>query len=204
MMDAPLEYLGRIARLQIQRSSLKQGEKPSRYYDPSPLLRVEELVLTPTGALVRAAGETPLYDVHNAEHPNTRNRDGINNFSVGFTAHYEHMRSRYGIHLTNGIAGENILIAGKSRITLEDIQHGIVIRRAADGGMVQLVEVSVAHPCVEFSHYALCRQRGEASNDEIKQTLQFLDDGIRGFYCILDGTEPVTVATGDEVYAILG
>ena len=204
MMDAPLEYIGRIARLQIQRSSLKQGEKPARYYDPTPLLRVEELVLTPTGAVARDTDAGLLYDVHNAEHPDTRNHDGINNFSIGFTSHYEHMRSRYGIHLTNGIAGENILIDGKGRITLEDIRHGIAIRRSTDGRMVRLVDVSVAHPCVEFSHFALCRQRGEASNDEIKQTLQYLDDGIRGFYCILGETEPLTVATGDEVYAILG
>src|SRR2546430_5652355 len=36
-----MRELGRIVRLQIQRSSLKTGEKPRRRYDPAPLLAVD-------------------------------------------------------------------------------------------------------------------------------------------------------------------
>src|SRR5574337_1547489 len=42
-----LRPLGKIVRLQIQRSPLKIGEKPSRVYDPSPILAVAGLTLTP-------------------------------------------------------------------------------------------------------------------------------------------------------------
>ena len=43
--------IGRIVRLQIQRASLKTGEKPTRVYDPAPLLVVDRLALGPDGAL---------------------------------------------------------------------------------------------------------------------------------------------------------
>src|SRR2546425_816411 len=46
-----MHNVGRIVRLQIQRSSLKTGEKPNRTYDPAPLLAVDRLALGPDGAL---------------------------------------------------------------------------------------------------------------------------------------------------------
>ena len=50
MSEPTLRPLGRIVNLQIQRSSLKLGEKPNRWFDPAPLLPVAELTLTPDGA----------------------------------------------------------------------------------------------------------------------------------------------------------
>ena len=50
MSVTALYPLGKIVRLQIQRSPLKTGEKPNRVYDPSPILAVNELTLTPLGA----------------------------------------------------------------------------------------------------------------------------------------------------------
>jgi len=46
-----MHNVGRIVRLQIQRSSLKTGKKPNRAYDPAPLLTVDRLALGPDGAL---------------------------------------------------------------------------------------------------------------------------------------------------------
>src|SRR5262245_7402295 len=43
--------IGQLVQLQIQRSSLKTGEKPNRVYDPAPLLSVDELWVTPDGVL---------------------------------------------------------------------------------------------------------------------------------------------------------
>ena len=42
-----MELIGTIVRLQIQRSSLKLGERPRRWFDPSPLLEVPALSLSP-------------------------------------------------------------------------------------------------------------------------------------------------------------
>ncbi len=187
--------LGRVVRLQIQRSKLKLGEKPNRYYDPVPLLAVDELTLTPEGALARLPDGGTLIDVHHPAHPETRNLDRTNDISVGFTAHYTAMRERYGAHLVDGCAGENILIETMERITLADIAGGLVIQPAGGGRPVRLRVVRHAPPCREFSGYAARSTEAEA----IKSALQFLDDGLRGFYCALGNPVPVLVAVGDPV-----
>ena len=190
-----LRPLGRVVRLQIQRSKLKLGEKPNRYYDPAPLLTVGELTLTPEGALARTADGVTLVDIHHAAHPDTRNLDRTNDLSVGFTAHYAAMRERYGAHLADGCAGENILIETNGRVTLADIAGGLVIQPAAGGRPVRLRVVRHAPPCREFSGYASRTREPEA----IKEALQFLDEGLRGFYCALGNPVPVRVAVGDDV-----
>src|SRR5438270_6299133 len=104
-----LRPLGRVVRVQIQRSKLKLGEKPNRVYDPAPLLEVDELTLMPEGALARLPDGGLMLDVHHPAHPETRNLDRTNDISVGFTPHYAAMREHYGAHLVDGCAGENIL-----------------------------------------------------------------------------------------------
>ena len=190
-----LRPLGRVARLQIQRSKLKLGEKPNRVYDPAPLLAVDELTLTPEGALARLADGSMVVDVHHPAHPDTRNLDRTNDLSVGFTPHYAAMRERYGLHLVDGCAGENILIETTGRVTLADIGGGLVIQPAGGGPPVRLQVVRHAPPCREFSGYASRSSEPEV----IKETLQFLDDGLRGFYCALGESAPVVVRVGDAV-----
>ncbi len=195
-MDA-LQPVGRVVRLQIQRSRLKLGEKPNRYYDPAPLLAVDELTLTPEGALARTPDGGTLVDIHHAAHPDTRNLDRTNDLSVGFTAHYAAMRARYGQHLVDGCAGENMLIETAGRLALADIAGGLVIQPAAGGRPVRLRVVRHAPPCREFSGYAARSTEPE----DVKEALQFLDDGLRGFYCALDNPVPVLVSLGDTVLA---
>jgi len=197
MPDTSLRPIGKIVRLQLQRSTLSLGEKPNRYYDPSPLMAVSELTLTPQGALARLP-EGDVFDVHNANHPNSKNADGENDLSVNFTSHYAAIRERFGNgdHLYNGCGGENILVAGEGRLPLEAVAPGIAIRSAKTGDLIWLRGVVVAHPCQPFSKYASHATEPEA----IKQALQFLDDGRRGFYCALAETQITTVAVGDEVF----
>jgi hypothetical protein len=189
--------LGRVVRLQIQRSKLKLGDKPNRYYDPAPLLAVAELTLTPEGALARLPDGSMLIDIHHPSHPDTRNLERSNDLSVGFTAHYSAMRAKYGDHLVDGCAGENILIETTERLTLADIAGGLAIQPARGGSPVQLRVVRHAPPCREFSGYASRSSQPEV----IKETLQFLDDGLRGFYCALSNPAPAVLAIGDNVLA---
>lgn len=193
-----LRPLGRVVRLQIQRSNLKLGEKPNRYYDPAPILAVDELTLTPQGALARLADGGVLMDIHHAAHPNTRNRDRTNDVSVGFTPHYAAMRQRFGPYLVDGCAGENILIetAALARITLAHLAGGLVIRPVGREGAVALRVLGVDPPCREFSGYAT----RDTAPESIKQALQFLDDGLRGFYCSLASPGSMTINVGDEVF----
>src|SRR3989441_3992264 len=121
-----MRELGRIVRLQIQRSSLKTGEKPTRVYDPMPLVAVDRLALGPDGALGEGPDGSWLVDVHHRAHPRTKNEDGAHGVSLGFTAHYALMRDRFGERITLGCAGENIIVETEHRIAFEDLARGVV------------------------------------------------------------------------------
>lgn len=192
--------IGRIKLVQIQRSSLKAGERPNRYYDPAPLLPVDGLLLSPGGVVGQSAGGEQLVDVHNAEHPSSKNVRGINGISIGFTSHYREMRERYGSHLADGIAGENILVQSDRSFALADLGQRLVIQTAT-GALVHLADLQVAAPCNEFSQFAA--SQGERLPPEvIKATLQFLNDGRRGFYATLaSAPSDAIVRAGDLVFA---
>jgi hypothetical protein len=187
--------LGRVVRLQIQRSKLKLGEKPNRVYNPAPLLAVDELTVTPEGALARMADGAMIIDVHHPSHPATRNLERTNDLSVGFTSHYAAMRAEYGEHLIDGCAGENILIESDGRLSLDDLAGGLVIQPADGRQPVRLRVVRHAPPCREFSGYAARSSEPEA----IKAALQFLDEGLRGFYCAFGNPAPAVLRLGDAV-----
>ena len=191
----PLLPFGRIVRLQIQRSPLKLGEKPNRTYDPSPLLAVDELTLTPQGAVARTPDGTSVLDVHHIGHPQTRNVAGVNTLSVGFTTHYVAIRARYGEHVTDGCAGENILIEMDGIVDFGLIAGGLAIQPANAAAPVWLRVNKIAAPCREFSGYVMSGPGSAAP----KEALQFLNDGMRGFYCGLAQAEPAIIAVGDPV-----
>jgi hypothetical protein len=115
---------------------------------------------------------------------------------MGFTSHYERMRARYGNHLADGIAGENILVDAGVVIDEAALAAGVVILTAS--GPVPLANVHAAAPCVEFSRFCAGYGRERQSDRHITETLQFLDGGIRGFYATLAAdAAPVTIAPGD-------
>lgn len=45
-----MREIGTIKLVQLQRSSLKLGQRPQRYYDPAPLLVIERLLLLRRGS----------------------------------------------------------------------------------------------------------------------------------------------------------
>src|SRR5687767_10956745 len=116
-----MRTIGMVSRLQIQRGSLKRGDKPARRYDPSPLLAVPVLSVSPDGALGASPNdpETWIVDVHHRAHPRTKNEDGAHGISLGFTSHYTAMREHFGDHLAVGCAGENIIADVDRRFTYE-------------------------------------------------------------------------------------
>lgn len=172
--------IGRIARLQVQRDSLKAGQRPHCYYDPAPLLAVPRLRLAPAGAIGLTDDGHELVDVHHTAHPATLNRGGKNGVSLGFTSHYQAMRAHLGPHITDGVAGENILIAASHIFRLADLGEELLIQ-GDDGRQVRLGRLLVAAPCVEFSRFA-CVAIEPLSAEALRPTLQFLDGGMRGFY----------------------
>ena len=170
-----MQVLGTVVRVQVQRSRLK----PARAYDPSPLLEVDALEVSPDGVVGLTAAERVL-DVHHADHPDTRHR-GRNGLSLLPRSHYDELRSRYGDHLVDGVAGESVLLDTDGPWTSLD---GPLVLETADGGVLELVDPLPAAPCVEFSRFCL---GGPGSDDELRATLEHLDGGTRGFYATAAG-----------------
>jgi hypothetical protein len=189
-----MRTIGTIARLQIQRSSLKTGEKPNRVYDPTPLLPVQRLTVTPDGVLGAGGEGGWIVDVHHRAHPETKNEDGLHGVSVGFTSHYAAMRDRFGDHIVVGCAGENVIVTADQVFTYEDLAGGVAIVTADGTERVRLKVLQVAHPCRPFTGWAL---GGRVESDVMKENLQFLDGGTRGFYCVGEGMG--TVSVGDRL-----
>ena len=189
-----MRTIGTVARLQIQRGSLKSGEKPTRRYDPAPLLSVPKLNVTPEGALGAIEDGAWVVDVHHRAHPHTKNEDGLHGISLGFTSHYDAMREHFGARVVVGCAGENIIAETDDRFTYEDLVEGVAILTPEGKERVRLRVLEVAHPCRPFTGWALGKQ---VEPEELKRHLQFLDGGMRGFYCVGEGTG--TVSLGDQI-----
>ncbi len=192
-----MRAIGPIVRLQVQRSALKTGAKPDRRYSPAPILSVDRLRLTAAGVLGRAADGSWVVDVHHADHPDTRHNAGENGVSVGFSAHYERMRDRFGERLAPGTAGENVIAQTTGVLSLADIAAGLSVVAPDGSERVRLRVVKIAKPCKPFTAWALGTT---VAPDQLKEHLQFLEDGMRGFYCIAASAGDVHI--GDHLMAL--
>ncbi|MCF7688379.1 MAG: hypothetical protein K9N01_08750 [Cephaloticoccus sp.] len=190
-----LRRLGTISLLQVQSASLMRETPVVRLFDPAPLRCCEALEISSAGAIGLNAEGQRIVDVHNANHPETRYR-GMNTLSFGFDTHLQMMSDRFGRHLTPGCAGENLIIATEHVIELTDVAAGILIRSVTD---VVLTDVMVAEPCAPFARFAL--QRPDLTPTKVKEALQYLGHGIRGFYCRAVVDQPVRIQIGDSVFA---
>lgn len=195
-----MRLVGPIVRLQVQVVSLKVGKLRWRHYDPAGLRSVPLLELNDGGVQGWTTDEEPLADVHHRDHPDSKNRGGENGISVGFTSHYDAMRQRFSDHLTDGIAGENILVATDTLLTEADLATGLVIA-TADGRELRLGDAFPAAPCVEFSRYALHFPADARPDETVAAALRFLNDGMRGFYASYHGPAE-RLAVGDRVFVV--
>ena len=189
-----MRTIGTITRLQVQRGSLKTGDKPTRRYDPAPLLAVPTLNVTPDGALGGRPGGEWIVDVHHRAHPFTKNEDGLHGISLGFTTHYDAMREHFGDRIEVGCAGENIIASAHQRFTYDELADGVAILAPDGKERVRLRILQVAHPCRPFTGWALGKT---VEPEDLKKHLQFLDNGMRGFYCVGEGAG--TVSLGDAI-----
>jgi hypothetical protein len=196
-----MRLLGEIVKLQTQVESLKVGVAPWRRYDPSALRQVAALSLSADGVQGWTEDGQPVPDVHNLTHPMSKNRGGANGISICFSSHYAAMRTRFGDHVVDGIAGENIFVAlnDSTGLLQEEDLRGRVVIETADGQVTRLEQVIVAAPCVEFTRYAMRFPDDARPDRTVTEALQFLDGGLRGFYATYQGP-PVKIALGDKVF----
>jgi hypothetical protein len=185
----------RIVRLQVQTDPVKVGRAPLRRYDPATIESVPRIEVGPAGVVGLAERLGSVMDVHHIDHPRTRDRKGIGGVTVMGTGDYARLRAVYGEHLTEGIAGETILVDAPDGLARRPMPDRITVLTA--GGPVLLTQVRVADPCVEFSRYCLRQEPSPAVDDAVRQALVDLDDGARGYRAVADGSG--VIALGDEV-----
>ena len=194
--------LGIVKLVQVQPSGLIIETPSGSFYDASRRVEVESLCITVRGIeAITPKGEHVL-DIHHIDHPD-KAYDNNDLVCIGFTSHYEGMRARFGDHMVDGIAGENIIIEYEQEVWPEDLHQQIAFENTNTGRRALLDVVSFAAPCEEFSHFAANSQYERLPAEKLKATLQFLGNGRRGYLLVLSGNqEPVTVRSGDRVFVV--
>lgn len=192
-----MKPLGSIVRLQLQRSSLKVGPRGRQAYQPAPIISLPAIAIDRGGVTGWDEDGQTMLDVHHHEHPSGKNHDGLHGFSVLFTPHYTAMRQRFGSHLTEGIAGESILVETDRMVSAGDLHDGLAIQAGDDLARLQVTKI--AEPCVEFTRFAIHYPPEARADRTLTDALNFLRAGMRGFYLRYEG-KPLTVRLGDRVY----
>lgn len=195
-----MELIGTIVRLQMQIASLKVRETTREQYDPAGLWVAPAFDVAEAGVSSRDERGDLVLDQHHRDHPHSKNRRGVNGLSIGFTAHYALMRDRFGDHLTDGIAGENIVVDTARQVLPDEVANGLCIV-PAEGSEMLLENIVVAEPCVPFTRFALRYPTEARSNRTVSEALTFLRAGMRGYYVTYRG-QPATLHTGDRVYSL--
>lgn len=194
--------LGIVKLVQVQPSGLIIETPSGSFYDASRRVEVESLCITSRGIEANTPEGEQVLDIHHLDHPD-KAYDNNDLVCIGFTSHYEEMRARFGDHMVDGIAGENIIIEYEQEVWPEDLGQRIAIENINTGRRALLDVVSFAAPCEEFSHFAANSQHERLPAEKLKATLQFLGNGRRGYLLVLsDNQEPVTVRSGDKVFVV--
>ena len=197
-----VDELGRVKLVQLQPSGLIIETSSGYFYDASRRVEVDHVHITSKGIEATLPEGEHVLDIHHIDHPD-KAYDNNDLICIGFTSHYDAMRARFGEHMVDGIAGENIIIEYGQEVWPEDLGSQIVIENIDTGHKTLLDVVCFAAPCDEFSHFAAQSQQERLPAVELKSTLKFLNNGRRGFLLVLsDGQETATVQPGDRVFRV--
>ena len=201
-MTESLRELGKVKLVQVQPRGLIIETPTGDFYDVSRRVEVEKLIITSLGIEATTASGEHVLDIHHINHPDKK-YDDDDLVSIGFTSHYEAMRERFGEHMVDGAAGENIIIEFDQEVWVDDLGKRIAIENSETGQKTALDVLSFAAPCDEFSHFVTKSQHERLPASGLKETLQFLNNGRRGFLLVLsEGQETGTVQAGDKVFSI--
>lgn len=201
-MIEKLNLLGYVKLTQLQPTGLIINTPSGEFYDPSRRVVVDSLQISPLGIEAITPDGEHVLDIHHIDHPDKK-YDNDDLVCIGFSSHYAAMRARFGEHMVDGVAGENIIIQAEKEIWPEELGQRIGFESSETGDITFLDVVKFAAPCEEFSHFAAQSQHKRLPAAELKATLQFLGNGRRGYLLVLsDGQEPVIVQPQDRVFVI--
>jgi hypothetical protein len=196
------KYLGTVKLVQLQPNGLIIEKSSGYFYDESRRVEVDQLLINKKGIEATTPDGVHILDIHHLDHPD-KEYDDDDLVCIGFTSHYDKMRERFGEHMVYGSAGENIIIEFPEQVWLEDLGDKLAFENQDTGQLLILEQIRVAAPCEEFSHFAAQKQDQRLPASELKDILQFLSDGRRGFLLVLpEGQEDGFVRPGDKVYVV--
>ena len=196
-----MRQIGKIIQLQVQQEALKKGEGPDRSYDAGGILVVPAARLSSDG-VTGIFGDREIHDVHHSQHPRSKHRRS-SAISFNVSENYDRISRQFQFEQVVGYGGENLIIELVEGVDLAGILGNpemtllIGTMRRPQGMMTG---IKVAKPCVPFSEYVL-NQETKPSAELIKDTLQFLDDGMRGYYCSWEG-ESLIVEPGYGLFLL--
>lgn len=205
-MYKKVKQLGHVNLVQLQPNGLvvdTPGKTPTgHFYDATRLIQVDRLVITPMGIEATIPGGEHVLDIHHINHPD-KAYDDDDLICIGFTSHNDAMRTHFGEHMVNGIAGENIIIEYSEEVWPDDLRQKLGVENQDTGEMAILEMVNFASPCVEFSQFCIHSQYKKIPPNKLKDILNFLGNGRRGFLLVLNKThDVVTVKPGDKVFVL--
>ena len=197
-----LRELGRVKLVQVQPNGIIIETPSGYFYDVSRRVEVESLLITSRGIEAKTPGGEHVLDIHHLDHPD-KMYDEDDLVCIGFTSHYNSIRERYGEHIVDGSAGENIIIDCESEVWPKDLSHQIALKNQESGHIGVLDLVHFALPCEEFSRFVMGSQYEQPPAGELKETLRFLGNGRRGYLLVFNNTqESVEVRPGDKVFVV--
>lgn len=201
-MVEELHELGKVKLVQLQPSGLIIETPSGNFYDASRRVELDHLLITPKGIEATTPQGEHLLDIHHLDHPD-KAYDDDDLVCIGFTSHYEKMRTRFGEHMVDGVAGENIIIEFGEEVWVDDIGQQLAIENTDTGQKTMLDLVCFAAPCDEFSHFASQSQGERLPAADLKGVLNFLNDGRRGYLLVLSkDQESAMIRPGDKVFGV--
>jgi MOSC domain-containing protein YiiM len=197
-----IRSLGVVKQVQIQPERMIVHTPEGLTFDPTHRLAADCLTVTPEGISVNLPGGETILDVHHRDHPAGRHKPD-NAVSISFSAHYREMQARFGAHMVDGSAGENILIDFKDEVWLDDLGKLLLFENPETGETALLAVNRIAAPCEPFTHFAADSQDRPLPSEELKEHLQFLGAGRRGFLLSLHPSQTQAfIRPGDQVFVL--
>jgi MOSC domain-containing protein YiiM len=185
-----MRVIGIVERLQVQRTSMKNR---SHTYDLSSLVPAAAAMVE-EGGMTAMTPSGDVLDVHHAGHPGSYCNNPARRLSVMTVADYERIRKKFGSHVANGTAGENILVDSAGPLLIDELD-GRVMLRTDTGSHVLLTGMTAAAPCLAFARFVLDRNDADAVDEDVRSALRYLGSGTRGYYARVSGAAVITVGS---------
>ena len=201
-MPQKIRDLGTVKLVQLQPKRMIVEGLSLALFDCNRRKEFPQIQITADGVSAYAPNGDPVLDVHHTKHPETRFKSG-NSLSIGFSAHYKAMRARFGSHIADGTAGENVLIDFRDEVWLDYLGKHLLFENP-ETGLNALLDVNrIAKPCSPFGHFVSASPYTELPTFKLKEVLRFLDNGRRGFLLSLNESQTMAfIKPGDKVSVV--